>query len=80
LLLGRVQHVGDFRLADTRKVTFLRSPRRHARLQYVHIDEFRNVVFKAKDLTGLIEGAPKAAAGKVTRQQVNKVSNLQEAL
>ena len=53
-LRGRGQYVGDFRIAGTRDVAFVRSPVAHARLKHIHIpDEFQNVVFTAKDLTGV---------------------------
>jgi carbon-monoxide dehydrogenase large subunit len=53
-LRGRGQYVGDFRLAGTRDVAFVRSPVAHARLKSIHIpEEFRTVVFTAKDLTGI---------------------------
>ena len=52
-LRGRGQYVGDFRVAGTREVAFVRSPVAHARLKHVQIpDEFKSVVFTAKDLTG----------------------------
>jgi carbon-monoxide dehydrogenase large subunit len=53
-LRGRGQYVGDFRVAGTREVAFVRSPVAHARLKHIHIpEEFQNVVFTAKDLTGI---------------------------
>lgn len=53
-LRGRGQYVGDFRLTGTRDVAFVRSPVAHARLEHVHVpDEFKNVVFTAKHLTGI---------------------------
>ena len=53
-LRGRGQYVGDFRLAGTRDVAFVRSPVAHARLKSIHIpEEFRTIVFTAKDLTGI---------------------------
>ena len=53
-LRGRGQYVGDFRMAGTRDVAFVRSPVAHARLKHIHIpEEFQNVVFTAKDLTGI---------------------------
>ena len=53
-LRGRGQYVGDFRMAGTREVAFVRSPVAHARLKHVRIpEEFRTVVFTAKDLTGI---------------------------
>ncbi len=53
-LRGRGQYVGDFRLAGTRDVAFVRSPVAHARLKSIFIpEEFRTVVFTAKDLTGI---------------------------
>lgn len=53
-LRGRGQYVGDFRLTGTRDVAFVRSPVAHAQLKHVHVpDEFKNVVFTAKHLTGI---------------------------
>ena len=53
-LLGRGQYVGDFRFAGMRDVAFVRSPVAHALLKQIHIPEqFRSVVFTAKDLTGV---------------------------
>jgi carbon-monoxide dehydrogenase large subunit len=53
-LRGRGQYVGDFRLACTHDVAFVRSPVAHARLKQIHIPEqFRSAVFTAKDLTGV---------------------------
>ena len=53
-LRGRGQYVGDFRIAGTREVAFVRSPVAHARLRHIHIpEEFRNAVFTAEDLMGV---------------------------
>ena len=53
-LRGRGQYVGDFRMAGIRDIAFVRSPVAHARLKHVHIpEELQNVVFTAKDLTGI---------------------------
>jgi carbon-monoxide dehydrogenase large subunit len=53
-LLGRGQYVGDLRFAGMRDVAFVRSPVAHALLKQIHIPEqFRSVVFTAKDLTGV---------------------------
>ncbi|MGH7247562.1 MAG: xanthine dehydrogenase family protein molybdopterin-binding subunit, partial [Pseudomonadota bacterium] len=50
-LRGRGQYVGDFRLAGTREVAFVRSPVAHARLRRINIPaKFRTVVFTADDL------------------------------
>jgi aerobic carbon-monoxide dehydrogenase large subunit len=53
-LRGRGQYVADFRLVGMREVAFVRSPVAHARLKQVLVPEqFRNVVYTAKDLAGV---------------------------
>jgi aerobic carbon-monoxide dehydrogenase large subunit len=53
-LRGRGQYVGDFRLAGTREVAFVRSPVAHAHLRRINIPpRFRTVVFTAGDLKGV---------------------------
>ena len=53
-LRGKGQYVGDFRIAGTREVAFVRSPVAHARLKGVNIPEqYRGAVYTAKDLTGV---------------------------
>jgi len=53
-LRGRGQYVGDFRLAGTREIAFLRSPVAHARLRRINIPpKFRSAVFTAEDLKGV---------------------------
>ncbi|HKS86172.1 MAG TPA: xanthine dehydrogenase family protein molybdopterin-binding subunit [Pseudolabrys sp.] len=53
-LRGHGQYVGDFRLAGTREIAFVRSPVAHARLRKVDIpDKFRGAVFTASDLAGV---------------------------
>ena len=72
-LRGRGQYVGDFRLAGTRDVAFVRSPVAHARLKHIHIpEEFQNVVFTAKDLTGIkpIVSAPPLKGFKYSAEPI----------
>jgi aerobic carbon-monoxide dehydrogenase large subunit len=53
-LRGQGQYVGDIRIPGTREVAFVRSPVAHARLRGVAVpDQFRDVVFTAKDLLGV---------------------------
>jgi aerobic carbon-monoxide dehydrogenase large subunit len=53
-LRGRGQYVGDFRLAGTREIAFVRSPVAHARLRRINIPpKFRSAVFTAEDLKGV---------------------------
>ena len=53
-LRGRGQYVGDIRMAGTREIAFVRSPVAHARLKHIKVpEEFRDVVFTAKDLSGV---------------------------
>jgi aerobic carbon-monoxide dehydrogenase large subunit len=53
-LRGRGQYVGDFRLAGTRDIAFVRSPVAHARLRRINIPpKFRAPVFTAEDLKGV---------------------------
>lgn len=53
-LRGRGQYVGDFRLAGTREIAFVRSPVAHARLRRINIPpKFRAAVFIAADLKGI---------------------------
>src|SRR5919206_279143 len=53
-LRGQGQYVGDIRMPGTHEVAFVRSPVAHARLRSVAAPEqFRNVVFTAKDLVGV---------------------------
>ena len=53
-LRGQGQFVGDFRLAGTREVAFVRSPVAHARLKRINVpEEFKASVFTAQHLTGV---------------------------
>jgi aerobic carbon-monoxide dehydrogenase large subunit len=53
-LRGRGQYVGDFRLAGTREIAFVRSPVAHARLHRINIPpKLRAAVFTAEDLKGV---------------------------
>jgi carbon-monoxide dehydrogenase large subunit len=53
-LRGHGQYVGDFRLAGTREVAFVRSPVAHARLRGINIPaDLRAEVFTAQDLKGV---------------------------
>jgi carbon-monoxide dehydrogenase large subunit len=53
-LRGQGQYVADIRMPGTREIAFVRSPVAHARLRQVIVPEqFRDVVFTAKDLIGV---------------------------
>lgn len=72
-LRGRGQYVGDFRLAGTRDVAFVRSPVAHARLTGIHIpEEFRHCVFTAEHLIGVkpIISAPPLKGFKYSAEPV----------
>jgi carbon-monoxide dehydrogenase large subunit len=78
-LRGRGQYVGDFRLAGTREVAFVRSPVAHARLRGINVpEEFRNAVFTAKDLSGVkpIVSAPPLKGFKYSVEPILAVDRL----
>jgi carbon-monoxide dehydrogenase large subunit len=53
-LRGKGQYVGDFRIAGTREVAFVRSPVAHALLKGINVpSQFRDAVYTAKDLTNV---------------------------
>ncbi len=72
-LRGRGQYVGDFRLAGTHEVAFVRSPVAHARLIRVRVPErYRNAVFTADDMVGVkpIVSAPPLAGFKRSAEPI----------
>ncbi len=78
-LRGRGQYVGDFRLAGTRDVAFVRSPVAHARLKNIHVPEqFREVVFTAKDLADVkpIVSVPSVKGFKYSHEPILAVDKL----
>ncbi len=78
-LRGRGQYVGDFRLAGTREVAFVRSPVAHARLRGINVpEEFRNAVFTAKDMSGVkpIVSAPPLKGFKYSVEPILAVDRL----
>jgi len=78
-LRGRGQYVGDFRLAGTREVAFVRSPVAHARLRRINVpEEFRDVVFTAENLSGVkpIVSAPPLKGFKYSVEPILAVDRL----
>jgi aerobic carbon-monoxide dehydrogenase large subunit len=78
-LRGRGQYVGDFRLAGTREVAFVRSPVAHALLTRINVPEkFRAAVFTAKDLTGVkpIVSAPPLKGFKYSVEPILAIEKL----
>ena len=78
-LRGRGQFVGDIRMAATRDVAFVRSPVAHARLKHIEVPkEFQNVVFTAKDLTGVkpIVSAPPLKGFKYSSEPILATNKL----
>jgi carbon-monoxide dehydrogenase large subunit len=72
-LRGKGQYVGDFRIAGTREVAFVRSPVAHALLKGVNIPaQFCDAVYTAKDLTNVkpIVSAPPIKGFKRSSEHV----------